>query len=185
MMPILSWFVSTTGQAIATWLSASLSLLAIGIALRVAIIEQNRAHADQLRELTRDIDARAKLEEQSRQKHVDFVENCSEVLQQAISIIETSVNSIPNDSRQFVDWMRLQGPPRDIYPALQSVKALQAASSYDARLIVELGRAIRTLEEVCQPITGDSAPSGAKVHRFAGQWLGELRASLRAIQSLK
>lgn len=40
------WAISSVGKAVATWLSAILSVVAIVIALTVALVEQRRSHAE-------------------------------------------------------------------------------------------------------------------------------------------
>ena len=53
----MNWMMSATGQAVATWISNILSVVAILIALVVVLIEQKRTNTERLAESRREHEA--------------------------------------------------------------------------------------------------------------------------------
>ena len=66
----MNWMMSADGQAVATWMSSILSVVAIAIALMVALIEQKRANAERLADSRREHEERVRQELDLRKKRI-------------------------------------------------------------------------------------------------------------------
>ena len=155
----MQWALSGTGQAVATWVSAAISLLAIILALFVALHEQRRANADQRREAAQERKAHEQRALDASTQKSKFVRICAQITQEAIDALEAEIRKIPKDS--YVSWNKGAGVPHAILPMLDSLRSLQSVWQEDHHVVLTLSRTVRTLDDLVNGMF-DIAPSSAR-----------------------
>jgi signal transduction histidine kinase len=153
-----AWVISAEGQAVATWISAVLSVLAIVIALAVALFEQRRANSDRLAEIARqDVEIQQR-EARAKERRSEFINACSTQIETARALFEgLAAKARP---KPFVDWSPTDKGPQAARRCLSSLRALQSEALADHRVISALSIAIVAVEEIEHIPDLGNAPSG-------------------------
>ena len=133
---MLTWATGDAGQAVATWMSALLSLLAIVVALKVALVEQRRANEEKIRELMKEREAQERQFAIEQLRKSRFIHNCLAILDIAQVSLSDIRQSIPQGS--FIDWEIGFEIPRSMGPPIGSLKALQTVWHEDPEVALLL-----------------------------------------------
>jgi heme exporter protein D len=178
---MVEWAVSQIGQAVAAWLSAILSVIAIGIALVVALFEQRRGNANRLAEQVRERERREADQAERRAEERLLVRNFVTLLGKGEELAKQIYDETARSS--FVDWSRSSEYPRLLIPfveALGDLKKLWRGNSDVSLIFSSVVTLFRELVEGPE----SSAPSGARLGGYMGSRIQALRNHKTSLEAL-
>ena len=179
------WAGSEAGIASVNWISASLSLIAIALALLVALAEQRRHHEAAEQEKRREREERERRAKDAIGIRNRYLDVCIEVLDDTCAQLDREMEGLPDDPKQYIGWKSDDGIPQHAIPAIKALSALQLAHDADAQTILTISRAIRSLEELLPPNRLGSAPNSKTARNYTNPRIADLRRRMKQLEDAK
>jgi hypothetical protein len=171
----MNWLFSERGQAVVDLSSATLSLVAILIAVAVALVEQRRFHDERQRELNREREADEKRRREQRTASENFLRLCIDLIQRAEDRLEAEVDALERLGASHMTWTRSNGIPHDMAPYLDALEAMRAVPQGNPDGVLGLSRAVWALKELVYHKGNDTAPPRGRAVGYARGALEDLR----------